>query len=367
MLALLACQPDSDNNNFDTSGIDFSKPISVYLPKEQSEGSVDVLDFNKKDELADGSYAFNDISYDEFLIHLRANNASVKEIILDLADQFNIIVKSDVSYDRAIDIDTQHEVALEFVLRSLLDGHQYSVQYKDLSPSSTPQIQTILIGQLSTTSKQQYTPLRASVVSSDELASDFAIDFPFSQERVVIKTYSNDYGNTVYDNVNQLLSQSPIEETLDFINEIHLDGKGIRTLADIYNQSDNPEVKIEVLGSLTSSDSFAAKWVTLNALKDSNDEVVLRALEEISLWRDPASLAYVESLQNSQSPEIASLTQEIIEDVTHDASTESFINLTQEQRAAASKKAPEQLYSEQQRHKRTQEQLIERRKVIENR
>ncbi len=362
LFCLVACQPaDQDSpSDINKQSVDGAKKVSIYLPQDNSVDRDIETRKNLDSELVDGLYRIENISYDELLVLLQAKNASVKKILLDLADEYNFIVKSDVNYDTKVTIDTRDGVAIESVFRSLLDGHQYSIKYKDLSESAQPEIDVIFIGEVAQNTDKQYNPLRARVVSSEKIASDLAIDFPFSSNAITIKTY-NDSGSFVYDDVGQLLSQSPFEETIDFVNQINLDSTGLRTLAEIFHQSDNPEIRAEVLSSLSSSDSFAAKWLTLNALKDIDEKVVLTALEEVSLWLDPATVSYVEPFQNSSNPEIRKISQEIIE-TNSDVSTESFSNLSQEERSEAAKKKPEQLYREQLNRQKFQEKILEMQK-----
>ncbi len=352
------CSPSGDDeiNNSKKLSKKESQKTSIYLPQEPSSS------FNEKasKQSINNEFLISSLSPDDLLVSLSAKNASARDIILELADEFDFIVKSNTNYDLKVTFDTQQEVAVESVIRRLLEDNQFAIQYQDVSESRQPKISTLLIGELVDTLDVQYEPLRASVVSSDEIASDLAIDFPFSANAVTIKTY-NGADTFVYDDVSQLLLQSPYEEVVDYINQINLDSSGLRILAEIFHESDNPEIRAEVISSLSSSDSFAAKWMTLNALKDTDDKVVLKALEEVSLWLDPATVSYVEGFQNSKNPEIREISIEIIE-ANSDVSTESFINLSQEERAEAAKKTNEQLYSEQVGRQNLQSKMLQHQK-----
>ena len=356
IIILFGCEPAVDNSldNIQTQDENQEENISIYLPQKKKISNDRVSQSNgTQDENAE-FFQIRNITLDDFFVDIVAKNASVKDVVFALADELNFIVKSDSNYDRKVTIDTEGDVAIEYLLRVLLDGNPFSIQYKDVSVSSRPQIDTLFVGNVSRKRTLEYNPL----TSDSDIDSNLDIAFPFSPNLAIsIKTY-NSSGSYTYSSVSQLLSQSSIEDTIDYISTVDLSETGLRTLAEIFHQSENPDIKLEVISSLSGSDSFAAKWITLNALKDPDERVVIGALEEVNLWLDPAASTYVNSLQNSSNPEIKQLSQEIIES-TAEVSTDSFLNLTQEERAAASKKSNQQLYLEQTNRREIEERIKE--------
>ena len=320
---LIGCDPHTQSKSIDII-FDQSKKsdtpgkeqleIQVYEPTE--ELLKDISNTHATSTLPPLEVGEFKVEFDGEIVTIYARQAVRQKILLDLASKLKIAVRLSESVPGLIDLETFEGSAVD-AIQTLLDGMAYSVDYIDRSPSALPQINAVSVGHLA----KSFAGIQAGEVlpvfnDNSESDTEMALGFPYSREDAIDTSQK----------IDDVFLYGGVEEMLEIVNEIELTSAGVRILSDQLRRNPHTEVRIEIINALSNSDAFASKWLVINGLKDTNESVVIAALEAIDIWQDPSTVPYVKAvLQRTRNPKIVELAESIIE-YNSDLDTVSFIN-----------------------------------------
>jgi len=244
------------------------------------------------------------VEYSNGRVTVRSNGALQLAILEQLAAQagFEVVAGKAETQPITLAID---RVSLVVAIASILDGFSYTVGY-DFDQASGTRILTrveidkaIDSGALKISDRES----NAAIRSAEEARGD--------RKEPTSEVYATEQAELIA----ELDSPDP-EARTDAVDWIDLDGEALERLISLLESDPDAEVRAAIVDRLGEEESPAAMAALINALRDPNSEVVLRAIEILEFEAEAWLIPELERLLTHPDPEVREAAQDAIDFLT---------------------------------------------------